>query len=347
MNNKFIEYYKSESKKLNDYINHFNEKITLKDNRFLKDNLEVFKKLNSDGKLIRGTLINLGYKLLKGDSEYSYPLAAAFEIFQTSILIHDDIIDNDDLRRGKTTIHKYVGDKYNSKDLGRNIAICMGDLGFYESIRMIANSYNGDSSLGKIISYFSDIVLKTIDGEILDVITPFKEINNLENDSLENDIMEVYKLKTAYYTIIGPLALGLILAGVNDKQLELIEKFGYNVGVAFQLQDDILGIYGNEIGKTVGSDIREFKTTMLYSYTKQKSNYYSELLKYYGKTTTEESIAAVRNIFENSGALEYTRNMIEKLYSDAINILDTIDFISDDDKLILNGLINYLKERNK
>ena len=86
---------------------------------------------------------------------------------------------------------------------------------------------------------------------------------------------------------------------------------------------------------------------MLYSYTKQKSNYYSELLKYYGKTTTEESIAAVRNIFENSGALEYTRNMIEKLYSDAINILDTIDFISDDDKLILNGLINYLKERNK
>lgn len=348
MENKFLEYYKNEKDKLNDYINDFNNSLIKKDNSFLKENLCLFKELNTGGKLIRGTLINLGYNLLQeNNTNYSYDLALAFEIFQTAILIHDDIIDNDDLRRGKQTIHKFNQDKYSDKHLGESIAICMGDLGFYESIKIISNSYSKDPNLGKIITYFSDIVLKTIDGELLDVITPFKEINKITNTTLEKDIMEIYKLKTAYYTITGPLSLGLLLAGANDKMLNQVEEFGYNVGVAFQLQDDYLGIFGDNIGKTIGSDIKEFKTTLLYSQVKQNKKYYNELLKYYGKDVNNKNIEKVKEIFIKSKSVEYVKKLIDNLYKEAIINVDNMNFLNRDKKEILKGLVTYLKERNK
>lgn len=354
MNNKFLDYYKSESQELNNYISDFNEKLVVENNSFIKENLEVFKNLNADGKLVRGTLVNLGYKIMNGNSNYSYPLATAFEIFQTSILIHDDIIDHDDLRRGKTTIHSYNGKKYYeltksnlSYDLGNSIAICMGDLGFYEANKIIATNYNNDSKLGDILNYFSDIVIKTIKGELLDVITPFIEENKLENKSLEETIYEVYKLKTAYYTIVGPLSLGLILGGVDKSNIKDVEEFGIPLGVAFQLQDDLLGIYGDNIGKVIGSDIKEFKTTLLYSITKENNELYNELLNYYGKEVNEDSVTRVREIFEESKAKEQVEKLIDEMYKKSIDKINNINWIKEEDKEILIGLVDYLKSRKK
>lgn len=347
MKDKFIEYYKEESKKLNDYINRFNDELIKTDNNFLKQNLESFKELNTDGKLIRGTLINLGYKILKDDYEYSYPLATSFEIFQTAILIHDDIIDKDDIRRGKSTIHSKIKKEYKDEHLGNSIALCMGDYGFYSSIKMIADSYKDDNNLSKVISYFSDIVLKTIEGEVLDVITPFKEINKIENHNLDEDIMNIYKLKTAYYTIIGPLSLGLILGDIEEDKLKEIYDFGYNVGIAFQLQDDLLGIYSDSIDKVIGSDIKEFKTTMLYAYTKKDKELYNDLLEVYGKEIDENKVKKVRNIFEKSGAKTYVEEEIEKLYNKGVEIVNKINWIKNEDKEVLIGFIEYLKGRKK
>ena len=354
MNNKFLDYYKTESQELNKYINEFNEKLVQEENPFIRENLEVFKNLNADGKLVRGTLVNLGYKIAKEDSNYSYPLATAFEIFQTSILVHDDIIDHDDLRRGKQTIHSYNGKKYYeltqsklSYDLGNSIAICMGDLGFYEANKIIANNYRNDSKLSDIINYFSDIVVNTIRGELLDVITPFIEENKLENKSLEETIYEVYKLKTAYYTIVGPLSLGLLLGGTSIDNLKDVEDFGIPLGVAFQLQDDLLGIYGENIGKVVGSDIKEFKTTLLYSITKENTELYNELLNYYGKEVNIDNVNRVREIFIESKAKEKVENLIDEMYKKSIDKINNIEWIKDEDKEILIGLVEYLKSRKK
>jgi geranylgeranyl diphosphate synthase type I len=99
MENVFLNYYKNVKENLNKYINDFNSELKQEENNLLKENIDVFANLNSDGKLIRGTLVNLGYKLKNEDTTYSYPLSLAFEIFQTAILVHDDIIDNDDVRR--------------------------------------------------------------------------------------------------------------------------------------------------------------------------------------------------------------------------------------------------------
>ena len=347
MKNSFITYYEDESKKLNEYISEFNKKLIITDNTFLKDNLEAFANLNFGGKLIRGTLINLGYSLLKDNRTYSYPLATAFEVFQTSILIHDDIIDKDEKRRGKDTIHSLIDSKYNDSHLGNSVAICMGDYGFYSSMKMISENYKDDDNLSKIISYFSDVVLKTIEGELLDVITPFKEIKKLDNSNLKQDIMDIYKLKTAYYTITGPLSLGLLLGGLEQEKLDSINKFGYNVGVAFQLQDDLLGIYSDSTGKISGSDIKEFKTTMLYAYTKDNKKFYDELLTVYGRDVNDDVLKKTREIFELSGAKGYVEHLIEKFYSEAISIVQNIDWLSDEKRDILIDFVKYLKERKK
>ena len=355
-NNVFIKYYNEVKNKLNKKIEEYNNELKKENNSLIKENIDLFTNLNSDGKMVRGTLVNLGYKLKNEDTEYSYPLSLAFEIFQTAILVHDDIIDNDNLRRGKQTIHSYNYDKYyeltndsNSKKIADSIAICMGDLGLYEANQVISKNYKDDSNLGDVLIYFNDIVLKTIKGEIIDVTLPFLEKNNLLKDNLEENIMLIYKLKTAYYTIIGPMSLGLILAGTKKEELEEIEQIGLKIGIAFQIQDDMLGIYSNDstLGKKVGSDIEEFKQTLLYSYTKNNRKYYDELLKIYGTKVTEKDVEKVKQIFMESGAYNYALDVINKLYNEALEQIENIDWINKENKEILKGFVMYLNGRKK
>ena len=352
----FKNYYNNVCTKLNKKIDDINNQSEI-DNDLINYNVKLFGNLNSDGKLVRGTLVNLGYNLIVDDNlDYSYDLALAFEVFQTAILVHDDIIDNADLRRGKETIHsknykkyyKLSGNEKESKKVSESIALCMGDMGLYFSNRIISSAYMNDKNLGKVLTYFNDVVLNTIKGELLDVILPVLEHNN-ESENLYDNIMLIYKLKTAYYTIIGPLCSGMLLAGASDEQVNDIVNFGYNVGVAFQIQDDILGIYSNNesLLKNVGSDVEEFKQTILYSYVKEQNEYYDELMKYYGKKINAKQLTKVQEIFTKSGALDYANSMVEKLFNEALKILDNIDWISDDKKEILNGFVLYLMNRKK
>ena len=132
---KFNSFYKQVKNEINNYLIEYNDSLLKDKTGYLLENLKLLKNLNSDGKLIRGFLIAFGYKMLKEDIKYSYNLSLAYELFQTSILIHDDIIDNDNLRRGKDTIHFANFKKYKSlnepdaKKASESIAICMGDYG--------------------------------------------------------------------------------------------------------------------------------------------------------------------------------------------------------------------------
>lgn len=354
--NKFIEYYKKEKETINKKLIEFNNNLLTEKNPIIKENIELFKNLNSDGKIIRGTLVNLGYYLIKEDKDYSNDLSLAYEVFQTAILIHDDIIDNDSKRRGKDTIHyaninkykDYSQEKEELKNLGDAVAICMGDYGLYLSNKIIINSYNKDNNFSKVLSYFNDTVINTIKGELLDVTLPFRSKYKIEEDkNLEEYIMNIYKLKTAYYTIIGPLSTGMILAGTTSEELKDIEKFGELVGIAFQIQDDLLGIYSEETGKVKGSDIKEFKQTILYSYT-CNTKYKDSLLKYYGQDNlTEENLKKVKEIFEICGAKEYAKKMMNNMYDESLNILNNISWIKEDKKDLLRGFVEFLKTRNK
>lgn len=349
----FFIYYKSKLKEFETELKKINKTFIEKDNPIVIDAINKFINMNGDGKFLRGCLIDLGYKLTKND-DYAKTLSLAYETFETSILIHDDIIDNAHLRRNKETIHEtYKNEfkKYNVENDNTNtsLALCIGDIGFFYTAELITKKYKNDKNLAKLLSYYNNIVIKTIKGEIIDVALPFIEKNDKKHTLHEEDIMEIYKLKTSWYTIVGPFVLGMILGNSKAKDMETFEKVLEPLGIAFQIKDDILGIYSSKeiLGKSVYSDIEEFKQTILYSYIKIKRNdLLDELLKYYGRSINEEESKKVQQLFEESGALEYATNKMNEMFNEAYTNIKSMD-IKEYIKNILLGLILFLRLREK
>ena len=348
----FRKYYQKEKRELDKAIKKYNK--TLKSNKtFIQENLDYFIDLNKDGKNIRGILVKLGYNLLKEDNK-STSLALAYEVFQTAILVHDDIIDKDKTRRGKETIHyrnesKYPKEStYNRKHLSNSIALCMGDYGLYLSNQIISNAYQNHPNLGKVLNTFNQTVIATVEGEILDVILPYKSKHKeMELEDIEETIYQIDILKTANYTFIGPLCTGLLLAGGTPKQQKDLALFGEKVGIAFQIQDDILGIFSNEMGKVKGSDIREYKQTILFTYI-QTTKYKKAFLKLYGKSRlTDKKIEKVKELLVKSGSKEYAEKKMSEYYDEGLKLLEHMKWIPKEKKQLLSGLVNYLRTRNK
>lgn len=350
----FTIYYKSKIKELEKEMKTINKQfINNKDNKLVLELINKFININQGGKYIRGCLIDLGYKVFKQDN-YANNLSLAYETFQTSILIHDDIIDNSNLRRGKETIsytYKKEFEKYvQNNNTHNSLALCIGDYGLFLANNIIIKKYKNDKNFSKLFEYYNNIVLNTIKGEIIDVYLPFKEQYIKNYDLKEEDILEIYKLKTSWYTIVGPFILGLILGGAKNKDIKEFETILEPLGIAFQIKDDILGIFSNKeiLGKPVFSDIEEFKQTILYSYIKlNKPNEYKELLKYYGKKDlTKEDLIKVQEIIKKSGSLEYATNKMNELFDITEEKLRLIH-VNDYAKNILLGLTTYLKIRKK
>lgn len=350
----FIIYYKKMYKLFSKNIVKINNSFKENDNKLVIDAIDKLSELNKDGKYIRATLIALGYNIGGGKDNKFLPLSLAYETFQTAILIHDDIIDNATTRRGKETIPTLYNKEFDiSKDkdyinernhLADSMGLCIGDLGFYLANQLVLSNYKNHPNVLKVFSYYNNIVIKTIKGEIIDVMLPFKEKYKIGKSTLD-DVMNIYHLKTSWYTIIGPFVLGLLLS--NGKNVKKYEEILDNIGISFQIKDDIIGIFNNAdvLGKSNQSDINEYKQTILYSYT-MNTSYKDELLKYYGKKLNDSELESVRNIFINSGALEYANNKMEELLAESIEKIGKLN-ISDEYKSILKGLIIYLKIRKK
>ena len=319
-------------------------------NRFLEEALEQFTSSNKGGKFLRASLIALGYQSMGNEDDSYLPLGIALEIFQTSILIHDDIIDKADKRRGLDTIpvkyQKIYGDaikdgndfEVKRKDIGNSMALCLGDLGFYLALQIIVQNYRNNKNLDRVLEYYNSVAIKTCEGEMVDVILPFYEEFYGTEDDLESHVMEIYKLKTAWYSVVGPYCLGAILGGLDDEKVHKLEDALINLGVAFQIKDDLLGIYGDEkyIGKSVTSDVSEFKQTILYSYA-INTEYKDDLLKYYGKEISNDDMSKVKEIFDKSGAKEYAEKTMDRLFKESFQDILDLKFLDLDKKKLLLG----------
>lgn len=333
-----------------------------------KKGFDILKEMNSGGKHLRGTLVYLGYRMMsEGPLDKADTLAEAYELFQTAILVHDDVIDHASVRRKMETIHTRYAREFAERgnlpdtnkvmiDTGRSIAICLGDMGFYLVEEKLVNGYKDHPAFSSILSYYHRIVLKTIEGELLDVQLPCMERyqlwreDELSQISLEDFINDIYHLKTSYYTVIGPLCSGMLLGGASSDLLREMESIADDLGIAFQLQDDILGIYGEqkEVGKNIGADVSEYKQTLLYAYTKKVGGEaYERLCKYYGKPIlTEEELRKVQDIFRECGALEYVEQKIDELFSSAKWKLEEANGITKEGKeLFLSFMENHLMGR--
>ena len=343
MNNSYLEdflkYYKSVKESFVKEQDFVNDLFLRNDNPNIKENIKYLCENNKNGKYIRGTLIMLG-NYLYGNKADAKMLAFAYELFETSILIHDDIIDNGLLRRNLKTIPLRVEDVYkdNSLEFGKNIALCDGIYGYYLANNMIIDNYGDSKYLKDILHLYNSIVLKTVEGEILDVTLPFKCQKGLYYPS-EEDIMEIYIDKTAWYTIIGPFLLGMMLNGMKaSKKLIDILK---NIGVAFQIKDDILGLYADNLDKTL-NDVMEYKQTILYSYA-INTDKKDEVLKYYGTDNGKK----IKELFKECGAYDYAINKLDFIYKETSKNIDGISDLTMEGKNILKGLLEFIITREK
>jgi len=334
----------------------FNKKIKqAKDQEKPEEFLEMIKKLKkfvlSGGKRIRPTLFYYGYFIAGGkEKKDAFKASISIELIHSYLLIHDDIIDEDSFRHNNLTMHcryeKKYKDKFNEKDLkhfGISMAIVAGDLASSLGYEILTCSNFPIDLKIKAIKKLNQIVSNTITGEAMDVI-----LANRLNVS-QDDVIKMQGYKTAKYTIEGPLHLGAILAGADEKFLESISEFSIPLGIAFQIQDDIIGVFGKEkeIGKFVGADIREGKKTLLSvkAFEKADSEQLKILNKSFGNRNIDlKEVNAVRKIITDTKSLDYSLEKMEKLIKFSKARLEEIE-ISKECKKFLLRLADFMIER--
>lgn len=344
INLEFEEYFKKSADTIN---NALSERLTTW-NTETKNTVPTFEKFAQifteacdGGKRIRGFLVLLGYEIAgRKTCKNILSAAVAYEIFQTAILAHDDIIDQSPTRRGRPTLHTALG----ADQTATSYAICLGDVGFFLAYQIL-NELDCEAEFkNAALKIFSDTVLNTAIGEILDIKL------STEKDKKEEDTLTMLDLKTAWYTIIGPLQLGAIIGGADEKLLAEIQQFGKNLGTAFQIQDDLLGTFGDEntIGKSSTSDIKEGKSTLLITHALLHSNDEDKqfLVNNYGlKSISEVDIQQIRDIFTRAGSREYAQTRLDEFSTSAISFIPKL---SEDSKLnkIISNLVQYITKRH-
>jgi len=305
------------------------------------DNLERFLQ---GGKKVRGALTVLGYQSVGGKKINNIlPVSMAVELMHSSLLIHDDFIDNDLYRRGKPTIHSLYSRKY-SPHYGASIALIVGDLGIFLSHKILAGSKFDPVLIRKAILTYEKLLVNTGQGEIMDIAFDFKK------NATWDDVRKVRIYKTSHYTFAMPLSLGAILGGANDAVLDAIMKYSEPVGIAFQIIDDLLGIFGDTklTGKSNNSDIKEGKITLVYLKAFENANNFQRnfMKKWYGnKNISADKIDEIKNIIEETGSFQKCRNIACELVVEGKRYTKGI---TTDKKIleVLNSLADFTVERN-
>lgn len=342
----------------------YKDKIELRLKTFLNEKIAEAEKISDSsreimqcikdfslrgGKRIRSILIIMVYKSLGGKNENAIiDIAVSAELMQSFLLIHDDIIDDDDLRRGGPTMHRIYAEKYknynNPKKFGESIAIIAGDLLVSLGNEIISKSDFDEEKRVKLLQKFNNIIKMTGYGEIIDILL------GLKTNVREEDILKMHKLKTAIYTIEGPLHMGAIAAGASDEHLKTLTNYAIPLGQAFQIKDDILGMFGSEekLGKPADSDIKEDKKTLLI--IKALENSGKEQRKFIknnlgNKNITKEEMMKIREIIKQIGSLDYSQHLAEKLVKKAKNVIKN-SRLNEGGKKFLLGIADYIVKRD-
>jgi len=279
-----------------------------------------------EGKRARPILFIIAYLgFAKRAAPGLYRSAISLELLHDFMLVHDDIIDKSDTRRGKPSMHvmlqRYLKGKRRIKFDGRDLAIVIGDVMYAFSIHSFLsikeNMQRKEMALRKLI----EAAIYTGSGEFLELISGIKDIDKITRQQ----IYKIYDFKTAAYTFASPLAIGAILAGAKNSQAERLFKCGIYLGRAFQIKDDIIGMFGkeSEIGKPNLTDIREAKKTILiwYAYNNSNTRNKSRIKIILSKSEVGKSdLWEMRRIITRCGALDYAREKVKEYLHKALSL---------------------------
>lgn len=288
--------------------------------------------LSLGGKRIRPLLVLLGCDLFEGNTDNALPAALAIEVFHNFTLLHDDLMDLAPLRRNQPTVYK----KWNN-----NIAILAGDAMFVKAYQLLAQC--NTNKLAEILEIFSQTALGVCEGQQFDM--------NYESENSISiaDYIKMIELKTAVL-LAGGLQIGAILGNAPLENASNLYEFGKNIGIAFQLQDDILDVYGNpeKFGKQIGGDIISNKKTFLLLKAFELANKeQKETLNNQIKATVfsaEEKINIVTGIYDQLNIREIAKQEMKNFFEKGIQYFDLVE-ANPSKKEKLKVLVNNLMER--
>jgi geranylgeranyl diphosphate synthase type II len=273
--------------------------------------------LSLGGKRLRPALLLMACDLFGGDVEKAIEPALAIEVFHNFTLMHDDIMDKAPLRRGKITVHE----KWNA-----NVAILSGDAMMVEANKFMMKV--DDAILRRVMDVFNETATGVCEGQQIDM--SFEQRNNVQID----EYVDMIRLKTAVL-LGGTLKIGSIIGGATVGDAQLLYDFGVNLGIAFQLQDDILDVYGDpeKFGKQVGGDILSNKKTYLLIKALElaKDSQATELEKWLNleEFTASDKVAAVTAIYDSLNIRNYAEDAMQTYAEMAFNALDQINLSED------------------
>lgn len=288
--------------------------------------------LGMGGKRLRPLLVLVACEMFGGNVEEALDTAVGIEMYHNHTLLHDDVMDNADVRRGLPTVHRKWGE---------NSAILSGD-----TMLILAYKYimKAGRNVEKILELFTETALQVCEGQQFDM--EFESRKDVSAD----EYMEMIKLKTAVLLACA-LKTGAVVAGASDTESGLLYEYGIQIGLAFQLQDDILDVYGDEkvFGKKIGGDILCDKKTYLLikALEKGSDNDIAEFNKWIGNDSCEpsEKIRAVTDLYSKLGVRQDAETLMDACYEKAMKCLDGIN-VPAERKAVLLSLTKKLVNRS-
>jgi geranylgeranyl diphosphate synthase, type I len=333
-----------------------------------RESMERIVEFCGRGKMIRGCLVFLGAEAGAG-AEAPRPsadialAAAAMELFQAGLLAHDDIMDRDELRRGAPTIHaRYAADSRaaglppgEAGRLGESLAICLGDLCYFEGFAALTRALEGNARQGEILALCGSGLGEVAVAQMTDVSWGAGKA-----EVPEGEILGMYRGKTAHYSFSLPLAVGALAAApmasgsaAPDAVAPALYELGEELGILFQIRDDELGLFGTSesIGKGAGSDLREgkktlFRSRLLAAAPRSESDRLGSLFGG-GVDATAEDIAYIRRLSEELGVAASIARMARKADARAREILGQLPGLAPRTEAALEGLVEYVTKREK
>ncbi len=303
--------------------------------------------LTRGGKRLRGALVMEGYKMCGGTNQAMILQAArAIEMIHAYLLVFDDIQDRSLTRRGGPTVHVMLQKVFKDKHLAETMATNGALLGCHAAMMILANLDAPAELRSNVLSITNRTLVVTVHGQIAD---PFLQTSQ---SVTEQDILAMQDWKTATYTFLNPLHVGMVLAGADCHATDGITPYAHALGQAFQITDDIIGTFGDaaKTGKGTMDDIREGKQTLLVHYAlKHGSSQDVQFLRQQlGNTKlTKANFTKCQQILETSGALAYAKGRTRVFAEQAIASLPSGDSLwSKDGTKFLKEMVLFVQERS-
>ena len=306
------------------------------------------------GKRFRAILVLAGYYLATGrNPRPALAAAAAMEHFQSWMLIHDDIIDHAEERRGGPSVHRELAEAHrrerlegSSEEYGVGVGITLGDLEEPFTVEAILATRAPPAARLAALAEYSRMTRLTAFGQLLDIRSGALDPGVVR----EEDVLAVHRYKSAVYTVVSPLKIGALLGGSAPARLRDLETFGTNIGIAFQLRDDVLGagFDAEESGKSA-NDLVEGKRTLLVVKAWQLGTEAdrARLARVLGNAQAiPEDVERARNVIRDTGSLDYSERRIDELSRIALRCVDRSRSIPARGKPLLREVAERLVRRN-